>query len=536
MSTNLETDYKSILLNGIDKESQITEDIFDYIYSSESAFERNKLIEEFRRKFAEYRRGEEFRKLLKAYEKDRIAYTKSRSKRPQNRACKEKDAEDIEFETLPDGSSRIKPVHEQKLDIESTECALELTEKGEVKNTLSNLIYIMENDPRVMNRLRLNTLSRMPDVYGGMPWDNGICVRQWTNNDDSNLVLFMEGYKLKMSQVRTMQLVDIVSDRNKYNPIIERLKSIEWDGKEHVSRLLPDYLGAEDNEYTAGVMRLFMKGLCSRAHKPGTKFDTMMILKGKQGDGKSTFARLLALDDAWFTDGIESVEGTRPREEIRGKWVVEFKELLGMRRAKDAEAIKGFIDTRSDTYRPAYGRRAEDFPRTCCFIGTTNKDTFLVDKTGNRRFLVINTDRSKATKSLFDRQAIDDFEQAWAEIMHEYHENGERFDLNIPENIRLHAEQENQKHLEEDPKIGMIENYLRDKDHVCIVEIWENALNGIGTPKRSESNEINEIITMCINGWKKDGKKTRFGKYGPQWGYSYQKEWRSTENTPFDVS
>lgn len=174
-----------------------------------------------------------------------------------------------------------------------------------------------------------------------------------------------------------------------YHPVREAITALRWDGKPRLEEMLIRYLGAPDTAYTREVSRLIFAGGIHRAFRPGCKFDVMPVLVGlRQGEGKSTFVRWLAMDDAFFRE-VTVLEGQKGSEAVEGAWICEMAELLALRRAKDAEAVKGFISRQSDSYRRPYQRHTEDVPRSCIYIGTTNRAEFLTDVTGNRRFYPI---------------------------------------------------------------------------------------------------------------------------------------------------
>lgn len=182
-----------------------------------------------------------------------------------------------------------------------------------IKQLVKNCEIVMEKDSRVSGKIRFNEFSRQAFLFGTVPWEQSNNYRAWGSSDDSALFsLIQADYGLK-SRNDYFDAFKIVSIKNKFNPVKQMLDSLEWDGKPHIQRLLPDFLGAEDSEYNRQVMRLWMLGAVSRIYMPGCKFDYTMILQGKQGVGKSTFLRLLALDDAWFNDSLDSFTSGRMR-------------------------------------------------------------------------------------------------------------------------------------------------------------------------------------------------------------------------------
>ena len=154
--------------------------------------------------------------------------------------------------------------------------------------------------------------------------------REWSNSDDSNLKSYIESkYGLK-SLEKIMEALNIVANRNRFNPVVDMLTDIhknKWNKKTgYISKLLPENLGVEDTEYSRECMKLFMLGAISRAFHPGCKFDYMPVLYGSQGIGKSTFLRLLSLNNAWYNDNFNTVEGDKAPEKLRGMWMVELAE------------------------------------------------------------------------------------------------------------------------------------------------------------------------------------------------------------------
>lgn len=401
--------------------------------------------------------------------------------------------------------------------------SLRLNEKFNIKQTIPNVCIILENDTNLKGKLFYNTFSYAPWIKGVLPWDNRENDREWTNTDDSNLKCYMEDkYDLSNSE-KILEGLTIVTNKNKFNPVVDFLEGLEWDGESHIENLLPDFLGVEKSEYSIECMRIFMLGAIARAYYPGTKFDYMIVLTGKQGVGKSTFFRLLACGTDWYSDNFNTVEGDKAAEKLRGMWIVELAELLAVKRAQAVESMKAFITSTADTYRAPYARRTECRPRQCVFAGTTNNNHFLTDKTGNRRYLPLAVNKEKVKKSLFDGTAEAEFKQAWAEALVIF-KKGE-YSLVLPYHLQDQAEQAQEAYVEEDSRVGIIQEWLdnltADKSLVCVAMIYEQALeNDYVKPDKKTSNEIHDIMQHCITGWKrvenKNNGRRRCGGYGSQ--------------------
>lgn len=269
-----------------------------------------------------------------------------------------------------------------------------------VKQLVHNFEIVMDKDSRFAGKIRLNEFAQQPYLYGSVPWENENNCRAWSSHDDSALFsLIQADYGLKSRQDFADALKN-VSMRNKFHPVRELLDSLTWDGKEHIRSLLPEYLGAEDSDYTYQVMRLWMLGAVSRVYKPGSKFDYTIILQGSQGIGKSTFLKLMALDDSWFNDSLDSLDSDKAVQSLTGSWIIEFAELKSLARtAGGVESVKRFLTATQDKYRIPYERRADTFYRQCVFAGTTNKDDFLQDETGNRRSSIVEAQKTVSSST-----------------------------------------------------------------------------------------------------------------------------------------
>lgn len=386
-----------------------------------------------------------------------------------------------------------------------------------VKQLVHNFEIVMDKDSRFAGKIRLNEFAQQPYLYGNVPWENENNCRAWSSHDDSALfALIQADYGLKSRQDFADALKN-VSMRNKFHPVRELLDSLTWDGKEHIRSLLPEYLGAEDSDYTYQVMRLWMLGAVSRVYKPGSKFDYTMILQGSQGIGKSTFLKQMAMDDSWFNDSLDSLDSDKAVQSLTGSWIIELAELKSLARtAGGVESVKRFLTATQDKYRIPYERRADTFYRQCVFAGTTNKDDFLQDETGNRRFLIVQTGVKKPSKSLFVPEIMDAIKLAWAEAVHIW--KNEKPQLILPEAYMQEAKELQEANMADDGKRGIIQEYLEGKTQVCAREIWFEALEESISPKSYQTSEINSIIAK-VPGWRRMKTPRKFPKYGSQRGF-----------------
>jgi predicted P-loop ATPase len=194
---------------------------------------------------------------------------------------------------------------------------------------------------------------------------------------------------------------------NAFNPLVDYLDHLEWDGKPRIDTWLTTYLGAEDGQLNRAFGRKVLVAAVRRATTPGTKFDQMLVLEGEQGTGKSSALKILAGD--YFSDAEILGKGGREVQELcSGVWVYEISELVGLGK-RDVEHVKAFLSRTHDKARPAWGRVTVERGRTCIIIGTCNRNDYLADETGNRRFWPVVTGRIDLDGLKRDR------DQLWAE-------------------------------------------------------------------------------------------------------------------------
>lgn len=385
-----------------------------------------------------------------------------------------------------------------------------------VLQTVRNCEIIIENDERFAGKIKFDEFSQQTYLVGDIVWqsDNN---RAWSSYDDSALFSILQSdYDMK-NRNDYFDALKNVSMRNKFHPVREMLDSFKWDGKENIRSLLPCYLGVVDSEYSYQVMRLQMIGAVARVYEPGCKFDYTMIFTGPQGIGKSTFLRKLALKDEWFNDSLDSLDSNKAAQSIMGSWIIELAELKSLARtAGGVDFVKRFLTATQDKLRLPYERRTDVFLRQCVFAGTTNKSDFLQDETGNRRFLIIQTGVNEPTKSLFTLEATEDIKAAWAQAVHIL--KTEKPQLILPDSCREEAQRLQEDSMADDGKVGIITEYLADKQRTCAIEIWQKALGEQGRPQKWQAGEINNII-LSLPGWEKMKNPGRFGECGQQRGF-----------------
>lgn len=488
-------------INELNKEEILSGEIFEEILNEIDEIKRADLISGLKLRAKELGVKSLFDEKLKAYQKiDKETKKQFKAGAPTNNA------------PADSGIADVLQMLDYKIEYDN-----DGNEKSrKLQQTVRNFEIIMENDSRFAGKIKFNEFSRQEYLMGEIPWENEICNRAWGSHDDAALYSIIQtDYGVK-NRNDYFDAIKNVSMRNRFHPVRDILDSLEFDGNEHIRNLLPDYLGVEDTEYAYQVMRLWVLGAVARVYEPGCKFDYTMIFTGPQGLGKSTFLKMMALNDAWFNDSLDSLDSDKASQSLMGSWIVELAELKSLARtAGGVESVKRFLTAVQDKYRVPYERRADIFLRQCVFAGTTNKSDFLQDETGNRRFLIIQTGVNKATNSLFAPQAIEDMKAAWAQAVHIW--KTEHPELILPDSCRDEARRLQDESMADDGKVGIITQFLEDKQRTCVLEIWKEALEENGRPQKWQSSEIMDIV-LSIPGWTKMKNTSTFGSYGKQKG------------------
>ena len=410
--------------------------------------------------------------------------------------------------------------NKKKITITDIIGLLEFTEHGQVAQTTTNYVTILENDPEYQDLFLFDEFSNRVICQ-----DNSNGVRMWNDGDDSNLRCGIENKYGLYNQQKYYDAFNVVARGKSFHPIKELIEAEDWDKQPRIDRFLIDILKCEDNNYHREVSRMIFYGGIHRLYQPGCKFDYMPILIGRQGCGKSTVVKWLALNDAYYGD-ISSIEGKDALENIQGVWMCELSELLAMVKTKDIEAMKSFITRTTDRFRESYGRRTKEYPRSCVFIGTTNDYQFLSDKTGNRRYLPVELNIKIGELYRQEKYIRNYILQCWREARYLYMID-ETY-LTIPTRYYKEVLEAQNNAVEDDPKTGMIMDFLDNKkigDRVCNIEIFTNCLNGLKKNfDRLQQKEISRLMASLPD-WERSKSTHRFEDYGTQ------KYWEKIEIT-----
>ena len=403
---------------------------------------------------------------------------------------------------------------------------LDTTEKGGVRNSIKNCLMVFQHDPLLSGVIAYNLLTDRTDVVKPIGYDRSPSASM-TDTDMKYIRLYLEENYDLTSEKKIMDAADLAAHQNSYHPIRDFLNSLTWDGTERIRYCLHHFLGAEADEYTFQALRLFLLGAIHRAFRPGCKFEVMLCLVGGQGAGKSTFFRLLAGKDEWFSDDLRKLDDENVYRKLQGHWIIEMSEMIATANAKSIEEIKSFLSRQKEVYKIPYETHPADRLRQCVFGGTSNAMDFLpLDRSGNRRFLPVQVCPEQAEVHILEDEAASRayLQQVWAEAMTIYRTGDWKLTFS-PEMVRyLKAHQKD--FMPEDTKAGMIQAFLDSYagDTVCSKQLYKEALNHIfDEPKQWEIREINEIMNQCVTGWTYFSNPRSFAGYGRQKGWERER-------------
>lgn len=351
----------------------------------------------------------------------------------------------------------IPPMQEPQVVAELT-----TTRQGGFRNNLENTVTILTLDSRWSDRLWYNERTHADMIDDDQLLDAHVAeIRIWIS----------QHYGFEPGKDRMFDAVSVVTHRNRRNALTDWLDSIEWDGTNRVDTWMEKAFDCESSDYYRSVARKFLISACARAYQPGCKVDTVLLLIGEQGLGKSTLLRTLA-GDAWFGDTELQLNSKDAYMVLARAWIYEIAELTSFRRS-DAEKVKAFITSQVDSIRKPFARKAENYPRHTCIVATSNDETPLTDPTGSRRFWPVKMQEYADLDWLKENR-----DQIWAEAREAY-KSGEVWHLSRD----MEAEQKRiaeERFTEEDPVLGVLARWLERPgyDVFTLTDVYQKGLAG----------------------------------------------------------
>ncbi|MBF0213033.1 MAG: toprim domain-containing protein, partial [Magnetococcales bacterium] len=378
--------------------------------------------------------------------------------------------------------------------------ALLIRSRDGIVPNVANVLTVFRVSAEWRNVFGYNEFAGRVEILSAPPWHNDAWEQQPVQ--DVHLILtaeWMQHRKINVSPNVCKDGIEAISKAIPFHPVRDFLSGLRWDGIRRIHMWLHDFVGADDTDYTRAVGKKWLIGAVARAFKPGCKMDTVLILEGDQGIGKSTVFKILAGEE-WFVDHIPDLGNKDAAIQLQGVWIVEHAELDTLSRGEIGQ-VKKFISTSSDRFRSPFGKVSTDHPRGCVFAGSVNPggNGYLKDATGGRRFWPV------ACGSIDKKGLGYAREQLLAEAVVAFH-SGEPWWLSDEEEVLAGVEQA--ERLERDEWTTLIEGYLHEKqyDFVTITQIMSGCLN-IDKEKWTQTDQNRVVKSLKVLGWERYRKR-----------------------------
>lgn len=431
-----------------------------------------------------------------------------------------------------------------------------------VKSVFAKMDIIFSNDSQLSNLLYYDTFRENICFQRKPFWQRDFVEGQALQDKD---MAHIRAHLEKVYNIKGEKTIDdaiiVEADKVQRNKVKDFLESLVWDGKPRIETFFNDFFKVPLNPFTRVAFKHWLVGAVSRIYKAGSPMDLLLVIKGKQGIGKSLFFKRLATidfknpsDHLYSDTKIDFDKAKDSYEQLEGIWIYEWKELSGMNMSEQ-ESIKAFVDKTEDKFRRSYGRRNVELKRRVAFGGTTNEKTPLRDRSGNRRFLVLESPLAYRECYIKDGSNFTQVyrDQILAEAIKYYKDGFDIFEWTDEENEWW--ERSNENNLAENDLLGAVSSYLEMKrpknwysmselemvdfvshydfqnnktlskvwegaflespTKVCIQEIWKIGL-------RQRDITINryhrELIIHALEslGWEIGKQQQRFGLFGHQ--------------------
>lgn len=380
------------------------------------------------------------------------------------------------------------------------------TDKGtpaqcfELAPTVDNIVGILMGDPRWAGVLGFDEFSARLIVRKNPPW--GDILREgrqfapgseWRDESCTRLVGWLSrAYRFRMTEDAAHKAALIAGELRGFNPLTDYLNGLVWDGVPRAETWLCRAFGADDTPLHAAYGKMFLASAVARAMRPGEKVDTCLVLEGGQGMRKSTAIAALAGGRPYFSEIYGDVDHKDTLQLLRGLWIGEFAELSTFKRS-DVESLKRFLATQEDRYRDSYGRITKNYPRSCVFIASTNKEQYLQDETGARRFWPVRCGSRADVAWIWENR-----DQLWAEAVLSYRNHGCKWHLEG--DLEAASAEAASERFEEDVWDGRVLEYGASRDRVTISEVMLSL--GIETARQTRTDQMRIAKILRHAGWK----------------------------------
>ena len=336
-------------------------------------------------------------------------------------------------------------------------------------NTANTFLQLTE-DERWSSVFAFDEFNNIEMVISKPPWQTGnpqhFKPRPLRDTDYTHTLIWLQRYWANATKQAVIDAVNAACERQIISPVRHYLEGLP-DSDLDISSLFETYFGVKprnevEQEYVRAASEVFLKQACARAVYAGCKADTVVVIEGKQGIGKSTGLRALFSPD-WFKDSLPPMGQKDASDYIVGSWCIELAEMAYQKKA-EVEQQKAFLSRQEEKYRPAYKKTSIIYPRRCVFVATTNRDDWAIDETGNRRYLPIKANKIDVDGLRRDRDLI------WGAAYTELKRNPRWW---LDESLLEYTHEQTESRREADIWTELVREALKRKDEVTIREAFQ---------------------------------------------------------------
>ena len=330
------------------------------------------------------------------------------------------------------------------------------TTTGQVSECWQNVCMILQHHAAWKGVVAFDKFATRP--VKRKPTPTQASAGEWTPDDTYQLGLWLsQQLQFTVKSIGTLvEGVNACANSNAFNPVIEWLETLAWDGVPRLEFWMHECLGAKEGAYSSAVGRYFLLNMVARVMEPGCIMRSVPVLEGAQNKGKSTALRILA--EPWFSDSHLDIGNKDAYEMIQGSWIYEIAEMHAFSKA-EASKVKQFISSREDTWVPKWVRGRIKVPRQMVFAGSVNPDGagYLRDWTGNTRFWPVLCEEEGS----LDLDRLREWRpQLFAEALTLYRSEARRYPTDEEDRLLFSPAQE--ERLNEHPWVDPIAAWLDD--------------------------------------------------------------------------
>jgi len=379
---------------------------------------------------------------------------------------------------------------------------LKRNDKGQIRKSQFNVDVLLKHHREFKGRCRLDMLSGIKEIApmkGAWFFPRGAPIEKWSALWAE--VGFEQHYNVNVGGADNWLLaLEAEAMVHEYNPRIDYLNDLKWDGEERLRDLWEKGFGAEASPLNREIAKCWLCAAAQRQLKPGTSFQIVPVLWGPGGTGKTEALKALVTNPHWMVNSKIDMSSKEGYAVVQTGWIVELAEMSNMRR-NEQEEIKGFVTQTHCRFRRPWDRNPSEVAATWVFVGTTNEEHFLKDLTGNRRWLPIAVKGfpNKGTEGIEWVRANRD--QLWAEAMHIIKGGGHPWELDSKWYAPAAEKQEAALHLSEmDIAIGELTGEYENMGKEVSMTLRDIG-SAVGLDLKGKYDEMQLGSSLKHHGW-----------------------------------